>query len=86
MFFSENVEKIGEQLLASVKEGPLMKMPKLNVLLEYQKRITKIFEQIGLGKTCLCHNDENQRNLIYNPKGSPGNKLALIDFGRFRLF
>lgn len=51
--FPENLLKIGEQI-ASIKEGPYLEMPKLKVLIDHEKRITRALKQIGLGKIVFC--------------------------------
>ena len=47
--FLENLEKVGEKL-AHIKEGPYVEMPRLKVLIEYEKRIAKSLKRTGLGR------------------------------------
>lgn len=57
-------------------------MPKLEVLIEYQKRIYNAFKKIGLGRICFNHNDLNKFNVIWNSQAAPGNRFAgFIDLG-----
>lgn len=49
MVFLENILKFEEQITA-IEDSPFSKMPRLGVLIEYSKRITKTQKQIGLGR------------------------------------
>ena len=54
---------------------------KLSQLEEEKKMIlNKLNELGGLGEICLCHNDVNSNNLIWNNEKEHLNKIGIIDF------
>ena len=55
-----------DAFLNSADEFPYNKFPRLSSLHEIDQKILSLLTQIGLGEIVFCHNDANQKNVIWN--------------------
>lgn len=76
-FFSVLLEQIDNELGDKLNEFPYNRMPKTKQLFEEEADIYKIFNDLGMGRIVFCHNDSNQKNIIWNPQTRT---LGFIDF------
>ena len=76
---NEMQRQLDEQIEA-IDAEPYRSFPKISDLFDEEQRILSKLRQLGFGRPTLCHNDLNQKNIIYNKEGSLGSRLSLIDF------
>lgn len=62
--------------IALINEFPYSELPRLSVLLDHMERAKRIFEGLGYSRIGFCHNDGNQKNLVWSAE----NGLSFIDF------
>lgn len=58
---------VGDYLAKHKDEFPYNKFPSMESLMVLEKQIMGLMTQIGLGDIVFCHNDTNQKNIIWNP-------------------
>ena len=52
--------------LNSINEFPYNQYPKLIDLFTLRQKLISLLTQIGFGEIVFCHNDTNQKNIIWN--------------------
>jgi len=62
---------------ANKNDYPYNNFPNLLSLVDMEKTITGLLTEIGFGEITFCHNDTNQKNVIWNPQERT---LGFIDF------
>ena len=67
-----------DKSIALINEWPYNALPRVSELLDDMERARSICENLGEGRVVLCHNDPNQKNLLYSDEEG----LSFIDFGK----
>ena len=66
-----------DKQIQEINEGPYKEVPRVQVLFDCEKRLLDTIIELGLGELVLCHNDANQKNIIWNAQTRT---LGFIDF------
>lgn len=63
--------------MQNISEFPYDVFPRMGTMLADQQKILALLKEIGFGEITFCHNDLNQKNLVWNPQTR---KINFIDF------
>lgn len=63
--------------IEKIDEYPYNEFPRIQTLFEQEEKFFRLLTELGFGTIGFCHNDSNQKNIIWNPQER---SLGFIDF------